>query len=179
MPHSLHIFFQIEGRSQCLPTSILLHPIVLLRRTACVFPVSLSKFHFFDYLLEFNISSVTDYVCLSMPTVSTQRYTAWTSFQAGLTCPAVGNAVSRDPEAARFFLRICLSYRGPVHLRSCPLRVVYIWWLSKAIGYNSGWLWKEILPPEFKSIQSFTLLSYLSLLNKHPKFHLIICFQKA
>ena len=118
MPHSLHIFFQIEGRSQCLPTSILLHPIVLLRRTACVFPVSLSKFHFFDYLLEFNISSVTDYVCLSMPTVSTQRYTAWTSFQAGLTCPAVGNAVSRDPEAARFFL----TYR--MFTKRCfPLRI--------------------------------------------------------
>lgn len=94
-------FFKMKGEASTFPASILLHPIVLLR-TACVFPVSLSKFHFFDYLLEFNISSVTDYVCLCMLTVSTQRYIAWTSFQTGLTCPAVGNAVSREPELPVF-----------------------------------------------------------------------------
>lgn len=95
LSHIPCILFSNWRESQCLPASTLLHPI-MLRRTACVFPVSLSKFHFFNYFLEFNISSVTDYVCLCMPTVSTQRYTAWTSFQAGLTL-SYGNAVSRDP----------------------------------------------------------------------------------
>lgn len=133
-----------------------------------VFPVSFSKFHFLTVCLSPVLTQSLTWVCVCQ-LWQTQRYIASISLPGRTCCSAVGNVVSKEPEAVRFF-RICLSCRESLHLRSCPLGSLPITfgdWI-RPLGTAQDGLWKAILPLELYSAQSFTFLSYRSVPNKQP-----------
>lgn len=114
-----------EGRRHCLLVSLLFLDEVT---SPCV----LKETCMFAYLFAFGTNPVTD-VALCMPTTVDREIHCLGSLSREDMLPSCEACRQQTAFSCQNF-GICISCRQPLYLPSYPLGVVYIWWLSKAVG---------------------------------------------